>query len=50
MMKSHLKRLLILHWHINLSNYNILDSVPTGRDYTYSDLKRKIQEIFKGVE
>ena len=41
-------------WEVGRKNsrvgHIILDSVPTGRDYTYSDLKRKIQEIFKGVE
>lgn len=43
-----------MHWHINLSNYklgpNDIDLRGTGKDYTYSDLKRKIQEIIKGVE
>lgn len=37
---------------IDIEHYGIdrRGNWATGRDYTYSDLKRKIQEIFKGVE
>lgn len=24
--------------------------IPTGRDYAYSDLRRQIQNMFKGME
>lgn len=38
-------------WEVGRKNsqvgHIILDDVPTGRDYTYSDLKKAIQEKFK---